>query len=191
MLKFDEISLPLFERVETVFSRPFIESAAARLSKTNFQDIYHFDALIDANYIAGAPGKITASARATSVFPSGDYIRFPQNIALGQVAPALAEPIGNTNQVDRAIILATSIYLDFISLHPFYDGNGRLARLLAQRALEDCGLCAITAVPLGAVFNRYASDLIYGVLAWNRYRDLRPMWNVMRSSLTDLCDLFT
>lgn len=37
------------------------------------------------------------------------------------------------------IILASQFHIDFVTIHPFYDGNGRMARILSNLILISCG----------------------------------------------------
>lgn len=37
------------------------------------------------------------------------------------------------------IVLASQFHVDFVSIHPFYDGNGRMARILTNLILIGCG----------------------------------------------------
>lgn len=43
----------------------------------------------------------------------------------------------------HAVVLAAQFHIDFVSIHPFYDGNGRMSRILTNILLMSCGLPAI------------------------------------------------
>jgi Fic family protein len=43
----------------------------------------------------------------------------------------------------HALELAAQFHIDFVSIHPFYDGNGRMSRILTNILLMSCGLPAI------------------------------------------------
>lgn len=46
-------------------------------------------------------------------------------------------------QTKTPLEIATDFHLGFLSIHPFYDGNGRTARILTNIILLSCGLPAI------------------------------------------------
>lgn len=50
------------------------------------------------------------------------------------------EDIGHAKTTEEAIRIAAQFQRDFISIHPFYDGNGRVARLLTEKLLNSRGL---------------------------------------------------
>ena len=42
-------------------------------------------------------------------------------------------------KTEHPIIIATKFHIEFLSIHPFYDGNGRTARILSNLILISCG----------------------------------------------------
>lgn len=42
-------------------------------------------------------------------------------------------------KTEHPIIIATNFHIEFLSIHPFYDGNGRTARILTNLILISCG----------------------------------------------------
>ena len=65
--------------------------------------------------------------------------------------------------IERLVLIAAYV-LDFLCIHPFRDGNGRMARLLTTLLLYQAGYDVVTYVSLGA--NRGAHQ---GELATTRY----------------------
>lgn len=72
-----------------------------------------------------------------------EVVRF-QPVAAYQTAEAMAqlhEQLGRSlqNQTVEPLLLIATYILDFLCIHPFSDGNGRMARLLTLLLLYQAG----------------------------------------------------
>lgn len=93
------------------------------------------------------------------------------------------EPIGN-------ILLVAEFCCDFLAVHPFPDGNGRLARMLCGYLLKRTGYHLIEAYPLEQVIletrARYYTSLNESQFYWRREgEDLSPWIHYFIDCLTE------
>jgi Fic family protein len=84
-------------------------------------------------------------------------------------------------QVDRIILIPTYV-LDFLCIHPFHDGNGRMARLLALLLLYKAGYEVGRYISLEQVIEEtkegYYDTLFRSSQGWHEaHHDLRPFWD--------------
>jgi Fic family protein len=82
--------------------------------------------------------------RDTSIIVTGtDYV-FPASVELDRLMTELEKWINTERDTIHPIRFAAMLHLKFVTIHPFIDGNGRVARLLMNAALiQDGYLLAI------------------------------------------------
>ncbi len=68
----------------------------------------------------------------------------PAEGKLPQLMSAFVESINQDLDKDRAVERAVLAHLDFVTIHPFVDGNGRIGRFLMNIALVGAGLPWVT-----------------------------------------------
>lgn len=70
-----------------------------------------------------------------------DYSLVPEKIhtILNKVNARLDAFFSNRNESINPLAIAVDFHLEYLYLHPFYDGNGRTARLLTNLILISCG----------------------------------------------------
>lgn len=88
---------------------------------------------------------------------------------------ALDAVFANKKDAEHPVTLAFRFHLEYVSIHPFHDGNGRTARILSNLILIACGYPPhIIDTKEKETYNRYlgdvqayggAPDLFYGFLA--------------------------
>lgn len=87
-----------------------------------------------------APGLRTSSARAGSYeFPASEEV----GPGLERLVSAFEERLGTVHVAK----LAADLLCDFVTLHPFENGNGRMCRMLFAYAVHRCGFpftCCVT-----------------------------------------------
>ena len=101
--------------------------------------------------------------------------------AADQVQDLMAELVGELNETTgpHVIVQAAMAHLDLVMIHPFSDGNGRMARGLQTLVLARSGLIASTFSSIEEYLGRN-TKAYYGVLAavgggsWHPERDARP-----------------
>eukprot|EP00978_Attheya_sp_CCMP212_P040799 scaffold226413_cov27-Attheya_sp.AAC.1 len=76
------------------------------------------------------------------------------------------------------LLLAVNVHSLFVRIHPFKDGNGRLARLLSNFVLLQAGYPVIV-VPYSE-----KAGYFHAIKCW-QYGDARPLTNVMADLLDD------
>lgn len=76
----------------------------------------------------------------THMAEAGEYVFAHHNDVLSRVETTLSRFKDQIeSQSEHAIVIATRLMLDFVTIHPFSNGNGRMCRLLFSYALELMG----------------------------------------------------
>lgn len=89
--------------------------------------------------------------------------------------------------IDEAIKLYTNMHTSFVAIHPFYDGNGRIARLIANLPLIKSGYLPII------VDSRQKDEYIHLLFNYNISNELNEETNkliVENEEYFDLYDFF-
>lgn len=84
--------------------------------------------------------------RKIKVFISGSKHKFPNPEDVPPLMKKLADKYKNFDKQTHPAKLAALIHKDFVFIHPFIDGNGRIARLLMNLVLVNAGF-PITYIP--------------------------------------------
>lgn len=90
--------------------------------------------------------KHAGSYRKAQVFITGTDFIPPAPIKIPEYMAEFISNIAQLKQQTDPITYAALLHLDFVSIHPFVDGNGRCARLLMNIALLQAGY-PITVIP--------------------------------------------
>jgi Fic family protein len=126
-------------------------------------------------------------------------VRF-KSVSAGQTPKAMAEMVELWNRGVREkwvhpLVLAAALNLDFLCIHPFRDGNGRVSRLLFLLACYHCGIEAGRYVSLERVIEnnkeRYYEVLEQSSARWHEGKhDPWPTLNFLLFILTQACKEF-
>jgi Fic family protein len=126
-------------------------------------------------------------------------VRF-KTLPAAQTPPAMAEMIelwqrGMREKWVHPLILAAALNLDFLCIHPFRDGNGRVSRLLFLLAGYHCGIEAGRYISLERIIEdnkeRYYEVLEQSSQRWHEGKhDPWPALNFLLFILTDACKEF-
>jgi Fic family protein len=97
--------------------------------------------------------------------------------------------LSTQDQVPPLILAATFVF-DFLCIHPFRDGNGRVSRLLTSWLLKATGFEAVRYVSLERLVEERKTDYYAALLAsstgWHEgANDIVPWWNFFLSILRD------
>jgi len=86
--------------------------------------------------------------RKSMVFISGSHYPLPDPRRVPDLMKKLIASIAKNRKSEHAVIAAAKAHLDFVFIHPFVDGNGRVARLLMNLILlqEGYGIALIPPV---------------------------------------------
>ena len=76
-----------------------------------------------------------------------DYV-FPAPIELGKLMAGLGQWIDDKRDTIHPVRFAAMLHLKFVSIHPFIDGNGRVARLMMNTALIQDGYMLAVIPPI-------------------------------------------
>jgi len=133
-------------------------------------------------------------------YPNGrSRVRF-KTVPAKQTPKAMSEMItlwqsGIKEKWTHPLILAAALDLDFLCIHPFRDGNGRVSRLLFLLACYHCGLDVGRYISLERLIEqnkeRYYEVLELSSQHWHEGKqDPWPTLNFLLSILTQACKEF-
>ena len=133
-------------------------------------------------------------------YPDGrSRVRF-KTVAATQTPQTMAEMVELWNRGMREkwvppLLLAAALNLDFLCIHPFRDGNGRVSRLLFLLACYHCGMEAGRYVSLERLIEqnkeRYYEVLEQSSQGWHEGKhDAWPTLNFLLYMLTQACKEF-
>ena len=115
---------------------------------------------------------------------SGSRVVLPNPIKVPDLIKAFFEKIDSIKGVDDII----KTHLDFVSIHPFSDGNGRCARLLMNLLLMQNGFCPIIIRPRDR--KRYINSIEKSQLTGNIEDYMRFMLYRLNNSYITIFDIF-
>lgn len=126
-------------------------------------------------------------------------VRF-RTVSAAETPPAMAEMVeswkrGMRERWVHPLVLATALNLDFLCIHPFRDGNGRVSRLLFLLTTYHCGLEAGRFISLERLVEqneeRYYEVLEQSSHGWHEGKhDPWPTINFLLSILVQACKEF-
>ena len=129
----------------------------------------------------------TGMLRQTNCYSAGtDHIYPPPQILKNGLKKILQCYNDKKQQSVDPVEVAADIFYDFVSLHPFEDGNGRIARLLASHALESTGTpFAVTIFTPCSRSRRHLYIYLSGRAIRKRERDYynKELFTIVASSL--------
>lgn len=115
---------------------------------------------------------------------SGSRVILPNPIKVPNLMRDFFEKFDNNITVEDII----KIHLDFVSIHPFSDGNGRCARLLMNLLLMKNGLCPIIIRPRDR--KRYINSIERAQLTEDRTDYLKFMLSRLSHSFDTIFDIY-
>ena len=126
------------------------------------------------------PGRWRAGAVYVQKSETGETVY--EGAPIEDVPGLMAELVGQLNEIDLdapPMVRAAMAHLNLVLIHPFVDGNGRMARCLQSLVLSREGILSPVFVNIEEYLGRNTQDY-YGVLAevaqghWQPHRDARP-----------------
>jgi fido (protein-threonine AMPylation protein) len=112
------------------------------LSDYTLRDILKIHDYLTHRLLPGASGKL----RNREVWLSNSPLVTPRKEEVHQLMINLVKWLNNRNTRDtHPVVIAAAFHIRFASIHPFRDGNGRMARLLTNAILLSTGYIPITA----------------------------------------------
>lgn len=165
---FDAIRFVMDLPNDTVINIPLIQKMNALVMKDT--GVTYNTALGTVNSSEGEfrKGNVTAG---DSYFPN--YDKVPQ--LMNRLVENLEKELIVANTVNEKVELSFKAHFDLVSIHPFYDGNGRTSRLLMNLIQKRFGL------PLAIVFIEDKKEYINALVASRKNENLRPFFNFMYS----------
>ena len=105
--------------------------------------------------------------RTLDVMAAGTEYRYPSHLKVPELMAEFRASL--TNQAEHPVKVAARAHLDFVTIHPFRDGNGRVARLLLNLLLLRAGY------PLAVIPVTRRSEYIESLVAAQQGQDA-TMW---------------
>lgn len=114
---------------------------------------------VDASSGAFRKGNVTAGS---SYFPNFDKVEYLTERLVRTIDEQMRQPI----TVQEQLALSFAAHFNLVSIHPFYDGNGRTSRLLMNYIQAYYGL------PLAIVFNESKVEYIQALIHSREQNDI-------------------
>lgn len=107
------------------------------------------------------------------------------------VHETLEEWIVRYQNTKNSIVEEIVTLLQFLLIHPFMDGNGRLSRLLLQHKLAEHGFTNYPLLPVGPVLRCEMSRFSRSMRDWAVGGSILPPLGILLEALNDTADLVT
>jgi Fic family protein len=130
---------------------------------------------VDATTGAFRKGNVSAG---TTYFPNYDKVEFLTN----DLADAIGKKVGITNSVADQLNLSFDAHFNLVSIHPFYDGNGRTSRLLMNY------IQAYYSLPLAIVYSNAKAEYIQALIDTREKDDINIFRNFMATEYAKLLE---
>lgn len=127
------------------------------------------------NTALGSVDTAKGEFRKGNVSAGGNYfVNYSKVPALTEtLAAQLAEKMAKTLTITEQIELSFASHFDLVTIHPFYDGNGRTSRLLMNY------IQAVYKLPLAIVFKEDKSDYYTALQEARKQESLQPFYTFM------------
>lgn len=158
-------------RQKTPFSPSFVQQIAAKVMKNTGSVINTVLGNFD---VAQGEFRLCSVRAGSRTFP--DYKKVPTLI--GNLCDDTNRAFSQKLTFQQKIELSFKVHFDFVSIHPFGDGNGRTSRLLMNY------IQAYFDLPLGVVFKQDRLAYINALETTRSRDDLTPFYDFMYSQYT-------
>lgn len=170
-----QIRLRSSGNVDHLLARPPSEIAARQLWRDLASDSVNVEGLRFMARLLGGSECIRQGEATTAPFSSGQVIQYANAACVAGRLASLLEGLKCPSGSLPPLLAAIGVLFEFLILHPFQDGNGRLARLLFQGALHQSIGLSLPVAPLGPAFGRNRARVIAAFHAWYFDRDATPL----------------
>ena len=125
------------------------------------------------------PGRLRDGAVIVTRGPGRDPYRPPAASEVPALVNEVARWLGSGDLTRHAVVRAAMAHLNLVSIHPFRDGNGRVARIVQSLALAKEGLLRPEMVSIEPYLGRHTREYYAGLeevqgLAFDPGRDASP-----------------
>ena len=101
---------------------------------------------LHAFFYSGINQKEAGNYRTSQVAITGSAYKLPEPKEINSSMKNFVESFGKNKELDHPVIHAAKVHKEFVFIHPFIDGNGRVARLLMNLVLMQAGY-PVTLIP--------------------------------------------
>lgn len=156
-------------------SRPPTELAAYRLWQAG-RDLT-LPGLLAIAQVSVATRDIRKMRSCTTVYNSGHIIEYLDYEEIGTRLERVMLDYSRSYQGDAAevILSAIGLYFDLLIIHPFADGNGRIARLLLQGHLHNNLMLMKPTLPVGPFIKANVAQYMKTLFHWYFHNDAEPL----------------
>jgi len=110
------------------------------LGLTGRSDLFNNDILMLHRLLYKRIDEVNAGVyRKSHLFVNGSHYPLPAPEKLNMLMESLMKKISLYRENEHPVVAAAKAHLDFVFIHPFVDGNGRIARLLMNLILMQHG----------------------------------------------------
>jgi len=133
--------------------------------------------------LTGIDDQWAGKYRQTAVFIKGTEVEFPD---YRQVHHQMVEFIQwlESQQNIHPVKVAADAHFKFVSIHPFIDGNGRVARLLMNLILT------LNSYPTAVIRNEERIEYLEAVNKGQTKKDLLPFYNLIETAVERSLDMY-
>jgi len=125
---------------------------------------------------------VNGEFRTTACYSAGTWTAYPPPQCIERALEAILNEFNIASTSVRSQLSAvTNLFYDFVSLHPFEDGNGRMARILLSYGLERMGMPFPVLLSTG--HSRSRSHVIGALRIKDRHRYSDGLYGIVASIL--------
>ncbi|HEX8364678.1 MAG TPA: Fic family protein [Allosphingosinicella sp.] len=147
--------------------------------------------LCEISRLAGGADAIRTVRATASRFLSGQAIEYLKpSLILGRLAPLLTRVQVRETELPP-IAHALGVFFETLLIHPFADGNGRLARLLFQGSLHQTVKLRAPVFPLGPSLFANRNAAIRAYLAWEFDSSAVPLLRFVAAAVDSIDQFVT
>jgi Fic family protein len=175
----------LIEHLEVVGYKEaidYVEALSRKSTKITEFEIRNIHSLICRGIMPDEAGKY----RSVDVRAAGTGYEFPVSFLVPQMMSDLVDWLNSSGADNRPVDFATEAHFRCVTIHPFRDGNGRVARLLMNLLLLRAGF------PIVVILNDMRSNYIESLIAAQQKGDgdlVQPKDLIMGACETSLIDM--
>lgn len=163
-----------------IIRQPASEQAALALWRINNSEPLRKDHLEVISSLLGGSPHIREAAACTHRYLSGHrFIYLDQQFISNRIKKYLEDY--NSTNVGTTLATCYQLYLDFLCIHPFHDGNGRIARVLFQGMLHRAFGLSVPALPLSAPISLNRANYLQSLVSIHVDKDISSFVKAMNS----------
>jgi hypothetical protein len=134
-----------------------------------------FAGLRAAHWALGLSGQFRSSGMSVMIAREGPRVDYLHAPLIDERITAFLEHVNDNPLKLAPLHLAVTAMIDFLIIHPFEDGNGRMARLMFQWTLARHGILAKPILPLLPAIRKARAPHLLAIYNWEFENDPLPL----------------